>query len=121
MANAALFVGWGNAVRGRERQALAVFGEAAEYYTRLQQEGEIESFEPIFLEPHGGDLAGFFLVRGEQDKLARLRTDADFVRLNARAQLIVEGFGVVGAAVAAGIDEQMGYFQAAVEEFVPAQ
>jgi hypothetical protein len=50
MADAALFVGWGNAVRGRERQALKVFAEAAEFYTRLQQEGEIESFEPVFLE-----------------------------------------------------------------------
>jgi hypothetical protein len=119
VADAALFIGWGNAVRGRERQALTVFGEAAEFYTRLQQEGEIEGFEPVFLEPHGGDLAGFFLVRGEREKLGRLRTREDFVRLNARAQLIVDGFGVVGAAVASGIDEQMGFFQAAVDEFAP--
>jgi hypothetical protein len=114
-----LFVGWGNAVRGRERQSLSVFGQAAEFYTRLQQDGEIEAFEPVFLEPHGGDLAGFFLIRGEREKLARLRTSEEFVRLNARAQMIVDGFGVVGAAVASGIDEQMGYFQAAVEEFAP--
>ena len=45
MADAALFVGWGNAVRGRERQALSVFGEAAEFYGRLQQAGEIEGPE----------------------------------------------------------------------------
>jgi hypothetical protein len=120
MADAALFVGWGNAVRGRERQALKVFAEAAEFYTRLQQEGEIESFEPVFLEPHGGDLGGFFLIRGEREKLGRLRTHEDFVRLNARAQLIVDSFGVVGAAVASGIDEQMGFFQAAVDEFAPS-
>jgi hypothetical protein len=42
------------------------------------------------------------------------------VRLNARAQLIVDSFGVVGAAVASGIDEQMGFFQAAVDEFAPS-
>jgi hypothetical protein len=52
-------------VRGRERQALKVFGEAFEYYSRLQQEGEIESFEPVILEPHGGELGGFFLLRGD--------------------------------------------------------
>jgi hypothetical protein len=116
VADAALFVGWGNAVRGRERQALQVFGEAGELYGRLQQEGEIESVEPIFLEPHGGDLAGFFLIRGDREKLARLRVRDDFNRLNARAGLIVEGFGVVGASVASGIDEQMGYFQAAIDD-----
>jgi hypothetical protein len=116
MADAALFVGWSNAVRGRERKALDVFGEAVGYYTELQQKGEIEDFETVFLEPHGGDLAGFFLVRGDREALARLRVREDFQRLNARALLIVEGFGVVGASLAAGVQEQMGYFQAAIDE-----
>jgi hypothetical protein len=119
MADAALFIGWGPAVRGRERQALTVFGEAVEFYRQLQQAGEIESFEPVFLEPHGGDLAGFFLLRGEREKLARLRVRDDFTRLVARALLIVEGFGVVGASVASGIDEQMDYYQAAIGDLVP--
>jgi hypothetical protein len=119
MADAALFIGWGNAVRGRERQALKVFGDAIDFYTGLQQAGEIESFEPVFLEPHGGDLVGFILIRGDGDKLGSLRNREDFVRLNSRAGLIVDGFGVVGAAVASGIQEQMGYFQAAIEEIVP--
>jgi hypothetical protein len=119
MADAALFVGWGNTVRGRERQALQVFGDAIQFYGGLQQNGEIESIEPVFLEPHGGDLAGFFLIRGDADKLAALRVREDFARLNARAGLIVEGFGVVGASIAGGIDEQMGYFQAAIDELVP--
>jgi hypothetical protein len=119
MADAALFVGWGNAVRGRERQALKVFGDAIAFYGGLQQAGEIESVEPVFLEPHGGDLEGFFLIRGDSEKLSALRVREDFVRLNARAGLIVDGFGVVGAAIAGGIDEQMGYFQAAIDELVP--
>lgn len=34
----------------------------------------IESFEAVILEPHGGDLAGFILIRGSQDKLAQLRS-----------------------------------------------
>jgi len=37
-------------------------------------EGEIESFEMVLLEPHGGELGGFILLRGDQDKLARIRT-----------------------------------------------
>jgi hypothetical protein len=116
MADAALFLGWGPAVRGRERQALTVFGEAVEFWTKLQQDGELESFETVFLEPHGGDLLGFFLVRGEREALARLRVREDVVRLNLRAGLTVENFGVVGGAVGSGIDEQMGYFQAGIDE-----
>jgi len=119
MADAALFVGWGHTVRGRERQALQVFGDAMAFYGGLQQNGEIESMEPIFLEPHGGDLIGFFLIRGDAEKLSALRVREDFERLNARASLVVEGFGVVGASIGTGIDDQMGYFQAAIEELVP--
>jgi hypothetical protein len=59
VADFGLFVGWSSPVRGREAQAAKVFGEAAEFWTRQQQEGAIESWEAVFLEPHGGDLAGF--------------------------------------------------------------
>jgi hypothetical protein len=116
MADAALFIGWGNAVRGRERKALDVFGEAVGFWTKLQQDGEVESFDPVFLEPHGGDLQGFFLVRGEREALAKLRVRDDVMQLNLRAGLIVENFGVVGGSVGAGIDELMGYFQAGIDE-----
>jgi hypothetical protein len=97
MAGAALVIGWGQAVRGREQKALQVFGEAIQYYTRLQQQGEIESFEPVALEPHGGDLAGFLLVKGDPDKLARIRASDEFIALNTRVLLVVENFGVAGA------------------------
>jgi hypothetical protein len=97
MADSGLFIGFGLPVRGRERQATKVFNEAFEYYSRLQQGGEIESFEPVLLEPHGGELGGFFLLRGDQDKLARVRASEEFARHTARAQLIIDNLGVVGA------------------------
>ncbi|MBV9278496.1 MAG: hypothetical protein JOZ41_00295 [Chloroflexi bacterium] len=93
----ALFIGWGPAVRGREQKALQVFGEAVEYWTRLQQEGEIEGFETYALDPHGGELAGFLIARGDPDKLARLRATEEFTRINTRAALVVDDLGVVGA------------------------
>ena len=43
MANTALVIGWGPAVQGHEQKALQVFGEAIQYYTRLQQQGQIDS------------------------------------------------------------------------------
>jgi hypothetical protein len=91
----ALFIGWGRAVDGREQKALQVFGEAIAYYGRLQQAGTIDGFEAFQLQPHGGDLAGFLILKGDQEKLARLLIDQDFVRLNTRAQLVVTNFGAV--------------------------
>lgn len=54
MADFGLFIGYGPPARGRERQSIKVFNEAMEYYTRLQQQGAIESFEAVMLQPHGG-------------------------------------------------------------------
>ena len=95
MAAGALFVGWGPAVTGREQKALQVFNEAVAYYGRLQQAGTISGFEPFLLQPHGGDLGGFLLLRGDLEALARLLVEEEFVRLNGRAQLVVTNFGVV--------------------------
>jgi hypothetical protein len=116
MADSGLFIGFGAPVRGRERQAIKVFGEAFEYYTRLQQEGDIESFEPVLLEVHGGELNGFFLLRGDRDKLARIRSSEEFERLTARGELIVENFGVVGAFLGERLMSQMSVFGQQVEE-----
>src|SRR5437764_8171326 len=105
MANAGLFVGWGAPVTGREAKGLEVFNEALAYYGRLQQGGEIESFDTVILEPHGGDLQGFILLRGDEENLAQLRVDDEFVRMSARASLVVEGVGVVGAALGDGLQD----------------
>ena len=59
------------ALARRESAAVDVFGEAVAYYTGLQGQGEIESFEIVFLDPHGGDLGGSFLLRGDAAKLGR--------------------------------------------------
>jgi hypothetical protein len=116
MADSGLFVGFGLGVRGRERQAIKVFNEAFEYYSRLQQNGEIESFEPVLLEPHGGELGGFFLLRGDKDKLAHIRSGEEFERLTARAQLIAENIGVVSAFLGERLMSQMSVFSQQVEE-----
>jgi hypothetical protein len=116
MADAGLFIGWGAPVRGREAKGLEVFTESLAYYGRLQQEGVIEGFETAILEPHGGDLAGFILLRGSEDKLAHLRVDDEFVRLSTRAGLIVEGVGVVGASLGEGLEQAISTYQQAVSE-----
>jgi hypothetical protein len=107
----ALFLGFGSPVRGREKQAVTVFGEATQYYASLQQKGVIESFEAFLLEPHGGDLNGFFLLRGDRDKLAKLRGEEEFQRTTTRATQIAESVGVITAFTGGRLAEVMGSFE----------
>jgi hypothetical protein len=116
MADAALFVGWGNVVRGREQRGLEVFNEALQYYADLQRTKEIESFEVVLLEQHGGDLNGFVLIRGDEDRLAKLRNDQEFQRRILRAQLIVDNIGVVGGLIGNSINRTMADYMAELEK-----
>jgi hypothetical protein len=110
MGDFGIFVGFGWPVRGREQNATKVFNEAVELWTKLQDEGRISSWQPVFLEPHGGDLGGFFLLWGERDEIARIRSSDELTRLATRAQLIVEHFGIVGAETGDRIGAQMQMF-----------
>lgn len=116
MAEAALFIGWGAPVHGREAKGLEVFGEGAQFFGQLQQDGTIENVDTVLLEPHGGDLYGFFLLRGGTAQLDELRGRDDFLRLISRAGLIVERLGIVPAAVDEGIQEQLARYQEAVQQ-----
>jgi hypothetical protein len=110
MADAGLFVGWGAVARGREKEAVDLFNEILAYYGRLQEEADIQSFEPVFLEPHGGDLAGFVLIRGDAEKLAAIRVSGEFTQYSIRAALFVDGFGVVGADLEGRLQQQMAFY-----------
>ncbi|HEU5200231.1 MAG TPA: hypothetical protein VFU32_11370 [Ktedonobacterales bacterium] len=116
MANAALFIGWGTPVPGRERQALRVFNESLQHYSSLQQQGRIESFEPVMLEQHGGELNGFVLLRGDEEQLNRLRTDAEFQHNTTRAGLVVSNLGVVNGFIGDTLTRSMGDYQSQIDE-----
>ena len=115
MADAGIFIGWGQVVRGRERRALDVFNESIQYWGELQGDGKIESVEVVLLDPHGGDLAGFALLRGSAEQLASLRSEEEFQLRNTRADLIVDGLGVVDALLGEGIGNAMTTYQEEIE------
>ncbi len=110
MGDGILFIGWGPTIPGREQKALQVFNEALQYWTRLQQQGAIDSFEAVNLEPHGGDLTGFLLMHGDEAKLAQLRVDPEFQSLNVRAGLVVTNFGVVAGVTGERLTAQFSVF-----------
>ena len=110
MADAGLFIGWGQVVRGREQRALEVFNESVEYWAGLQSDGKVEDFEIVLLAPHGGDLQGYAILRGSAEQLNALRDDDEFQRRNTRADQIVEGLGVIDAALGEGIGRAMNIY-----------
>jgi hypothetical protein len=105
MANSALFVGWNRSITGREQQAMDLFARVMEYYGQLQNDGKIESFEPVVLSNHGGDLNGFVLIRGDADKLDKVRREETFRDFSIEANFCLENFGVIDGYIGDGITE----------------
>ena len=114
MADRAVFVGFGAPVRGREERAVEVFGEFVEMFGRMQSDGRIERMEVALLDPHGGDLGGFFMVHGSAEQCAALPQDEEFRRASTDAGLIVENFGVVPATTGDAVTREMGMYMDAV-------
>jgi hypothetical protein len=111
MADAAIFIGWNRPVAGREVQAAAFFKECLNLYGAFQKEGKIESFEPVLLSAHGGDLNGFVLLRGDVKKLGDLRQDERFIDLTLKGTMLVGGWGAIPAYINQGIEHLMTRYQ----------
>src|SRR5947207_4820064 len=116
VTDSALFIGWGATAAGRERQSVELFQESLRYLANLVTEGRVASVEPFFLEPHGGDLEGFFVVRGDLDELNKVRYEDDFQRMSVRAQAVVSNFGIVQAKTGEQLNKHMGWFTEAARE-----
>jgi hypothetical protein len=113
MADRVLFIGWGQAVRGLEERGLEVFNDALGLLGRMQQDGRIESFDTVLLEPNG-ELAGFVLVRGSADQIDALRRDDDFRRNSADAAMIVDRLTHIEGSTNEGIAAEIGLYQEAI-------
>jgi hypothetical protein len=98
MADAGLFIGWGQVVRGREERALDVFNETVAFYVAL-------------LDPHGGELAGFAMLRGSEDQIDAVHRAEDFLREMAKASLIVDDLGIIDAAIGEGLGRAISIYQ----------
>jgi hypothetical protein len=110
MADFGVFIGFGFPAPGREEGATKVFQELLQFLGNQQSQGNLEGFEPAFLQPHGGDLGGFVLVRGDRSRLDAMVASDDFTRLTTRAQAIVDHFGVVNCFLGQQVGKQVGTF-----------
>ena len=107
MANAVIFLGWNRPTVGREQQAMQLFQKSLEFYGKLMAEGRIDSFEPIILSAHGGDLNGFILIRGNAKKLSEIKREETFIDLVIEGEYCVDGFGHVDGYIGDGLNDVM--------------
>ena len=88
--NVVLF-GWNRSLPGRESLSGQHFQEFVEYLSVQKKNGVLESFDTVLLEPHGGALNGFFLLRGDAAKLNALTASPEWSRHQIRAMLHLDG------------------------------
>lgn len=118
MTDTALFIGWGTTIPGREHHALKLYEETLDVFESAVRTGEIESFEPVLLGPHGGELEGFFIVRGPIEKLTRFQMREDIEQLQIKAQALKTNFGIVFATIGDGVKRSYELSVHVVDELV---
>ena len=107
MADAGLLIGWKQAKAGREAQAMELFGSTMSYYQQEVEQGNIESFEPVLVQAHGGDLNGFILIRGSREQCDALRNSDEFRGILVRAIYCLDGVGVINTYLGDGLQQMM--------------
>ena len=95
MGSSVILFGWNRSIPGREKVSAGHFDEFVKYLGGLQQKGAIQAFDIMLLDAHGGDLNGFFLIRGECAKLDTLVSTTEWITHITRASLHLEGSGVI--------------------------
>lgn len=98
---------WNRSVAGREAMSGQHFREFTEYLEAQQKQGVIQSFDTVFLEPHGGTLNGFFMLRGEPEKLGKLVGTEEWIRHQVRGILHLEGCAVLRGVSGAAVGQRM--------------
>jgi hypothetical protein len=106
----ALIISWRTVVRGREEQWLEVFDETIGLLARFQQEGRIESFDLVLLEPSGG----YLTVRGLVSQMAYLREDDDWRRALQDVERTLDAFQLSDGYVREGAARKMAMYRESI-------
>lgn len=103
-----LIMGWKGSRAGREAISAAHFQDVVAFLGSQQREKRIDAWEPIFLDPHGATLQGFFLIRGSATQLDAFQNNEAWQEHVTRAILHLEDVVVTRAT---GGDEVAGLMQ----------
>jgi len=107
MSSNVLFFGWNRPFPGRESMSAQHFQEFNQYLGGLQQGGQIDGYDTVFLGSHGGDLNGFFLIRADNNKLDKLVASQEWQAQITRASIHLDGVGAIRGATGQLIAEWM--------------
>jgi len=114
MGSNVILFGWTRSLPGKETTSSEHFDDFVGFMGGLQQAGTLTSFDVVFLDPHGGDLNGFFLLRGEPTKLDALVASDDWVRHVGRANLHLQGLGVIRGVTGDAVGARMETFRSLI-------
>ena len=87
MADAGLFISWGETYPGREEEALRLWNGMGEYYGALFEGGRITRFEPFLVSGRGAPLRGFMIVGGTPEQIGALTVDDEWIRSIMRLEM----------------------------------
>jgi len=105
-SNAIMF-GWNRAVAGREGMASELFAHAVGYFEKLKASGSLDSYEPVFLTNHGGDLNGYFMLKGSHTQLDTMKSSDEWIDIVMRAGQYLSNVGVIECYTGAAVPELM--------------
>jgi len=92
-----VMLGWNRAVTGREQLAAELFASTTSWLEKQRTAKRIESWEPVLLGSHGGDLNGFFLIKGTHAQLEGMLGNEEWRDLVFRADHCLLGLGILSA------------------------
>jgi hypothetical protein len=114
MANDVVFIGWNRPIVGRENAAAELFGQSMAFYEAQKRAGHLDSYETTLLDPHGGELNGFILLRGTRAKLDALVASDEFQAIMVKASVFLADVGVVNGLTGEAVPARIGQYMAAI-------
>jgi hypothetical protein len=102
-----IFFAWNRSIPGREQVSGAHFNEFVAYLGAQAQAGAIHGFDVVFLDQHGGDMNGFFLIRGDSGALDALSASQEWLEHMTRAALHLQESGAVRGVSGDGVGARM--------------
>ena len=116
MASNTVFFGWDRSIPGREQTSAVHFQEFVQYLGSLEQSGAIGSWESVFLDPHGGDINGFFLIKGSPEQISDLVASEDWGLHMTKAGMHLDSSGSVTGASGDLVMERFGTWSSLIPE-----
>ena len=105
MADAGLFISWGQTYPGREEEGMRLWNDANAYYTSLLEAGRLSRYERFVIGAHGGGLVGFTIIGGTPEQIGALTVDDEWLRYTMRLQMCCKDADVTGLYYGESLDQ----------------